>query len=186
MTRRPRAFHPTALDRLEDRVALSQGGLRSVAARVADVSRPLPQPQTQLNLNGEIAGLLRVSTDAPPGSADALTTIRLAGAGQVRPLGLVAATGRLLEGGIAGFHGGTLTLSSRRGTVNLRLEERLPPPRPSGQPVNVYQFTIEGGTGAYQQATGSGVAYLYGRGTGSGNFTGPFRLTLRSDAPLTT
>jgi hypothetical protein len=181
MTRRPRAFRPTVLDRLEDRVALSQGGLRSLAAPVADVTRLAAPPQQQLNLNGEVVGLLRITTDAPPGSADALTTIRLVGAGQVRPLGLVAATGRLLEGGIAGFHGGTLTLSNRRGTVNLRLEERLPQPRPSGQPVNVYQFTIESGTGAYQQATGSGVAYLYGRGTASRNFTGPFRLTLRSD-----
>lgn len=105
-----------------------------------------------------------------PGVGPASTTVVLSGqvegkqpldgSGTVGPLGAVTMTGTLSASGAEPVnYSGTVTLVGSSGSVTLSLSGRLFGPNYIGETVDL-TYTITGGTGAYQDATGSGKAVL--------------------------
>jgi hypothetical protein len=84
----------------------------------------------------------------------------LDGSGTVGPLGAVTSSGTLSASGAEPMnYSGTLTLVGSSGSVTLSLSGQVFGPVSLTQPVDL-TYTITGGTGAYQDATGSGHAVL--------------------------
>jgi hypothetical protein len=84
----------------------------------------------------------------------------LDGSGNVGPLGAVTSTGTLSASGAEPMnYSGTVTLVGSSGSVTLSLTGRLFGPVSIGRPVDL-TYTITGGTGAFEDATGSGNAVL--------------------------
>jgi hypothetical protein len=84
----------------------------------------------------------------------------LDGSGSVGPLGAVTSTGTFSASGAEPVnYTGKLTLVGSSGSVTLSLSGRLFGPNYIGRPIDL-TYTITGGTGAYQDATGSGKAAL--------------------------
>jgi len=84
----------------------------------------------------------------------------LDGTGTIGPLGAVTSTGTLSASGAEPMnYSGTLTLVGSSGSVTLSLSGRVFGPVSIGQPVDL-TYTITGGTGSYQDATGTGKAVL--------------------------
>jgi hypothetical protein len=84
----------------------------------------------------------------------------LDGSGTIGPMGAVTSTGTLSASGAEPMnYSGTVTLVGSSGSVTLSLSGRVFGPVSIGQSVDL-TYTITGGTGAYQHATGSGKAVL--------------------------
>ena len=84
----------------------------------------------------------------------------LQGKGAVGPLGSVTSTGKLTVSGAEPVkYKGTETLVGASGTITLTLSGQVFGPSFLGGPIHL-TYTITGGTGAYQGATGSGKAVL--------------------------
>jgi hypothetical protein len=84
----------------------------------------------------------------------------LNGSGTIGPLGAVTSTGTLsVSGAEPMIYSGRVTLAGSSGSVTLTLSGRVFGPVFIGNPVDL-TYTITGGTGAYQHATGSGNAVL--------------------------
>jgi hypothetical protein len=170
------AFHPIVGDELEPRVALSH-----VPLGAPPLVAPLDvvPPQHELLLNGTVQGAYRV---LPVASPVAGTVYGLDGQGRVKPLGFVLGRGvvRVNAPPTAGLlGGGTFTLQDRTGTVTLSLQQY--PPPTAGVPItglSYFRFTITGGTGAHQDATGAGLAML--RLQPPTDLSGTFSLSLHS------
>ena len=97
----------------------------------------------------------------------------LSGSGKIGPLGAVTSTGSLkVSGAEPVTYSGTMTLAGASGSITLSLFGRLFGPNRLGAPIDL-TYTITGGTGAFQGATGSGTAIFSPSGFSS---TGAFAL----------
>ena len=141
------------VESLEGRVVPSAAALRPMP--VAALVAPAAQGPT-LHLGGTIL----VTDTVHGGIPDIGATHALAGAGRVRSLGQVAAAGSVQTTGFiaVGRSEGSLRLSNAKGSVTLVLQG----PRQHGfsSLPTQYHYLIQGGTGAYRKAIGSGTIDL--------------------------
>jgi hypothetical protein len=127
-----------------------------VQAQAKTPDHPVSQQQS-LVLNGQVRGIYSTPFTNPDiGKSQVLT-----GQGKVAPLGSVKLRNSSLHltGFIAQGHAtGTVTLSGAKGSVTLTL---VGPTQPgfSGPPSS-FSYLIQGGTGAYKNAKGSGQLSL--------------------------
>jgi hypothetical protein len=127
------------------------------------------QPHQQMALRGTVTG----TWTSVPTNPDTGMTQQLDGAGQVKPLGAVIATGTLHMPGFIreGRTTGTMVLTNAQGSVTLQLTG---PPQPGfSPPPNTFTYKIVSGTGAYAGATGHGMA------TFSETMAGTFSMTFK-------
>jgi hypothetical protein len=161
--RRTRRTQP-GLETLEGRAVLS-----TAHPGAAVVPAAVVRGAEYLFLNGQAHG----TTRNVPTNPDAGATLALEGSGRISPLGQVRLSGALHGTGFIrqGHAGGTVQLTNARGSATLSLvgptQAGFTPPRPG-----TYSFTVEGGTGAYAHALGTGTVdlALHGR-----SFTLAFR-----------
>jgi hypothetical protein len=122
-------------------------------------------------------------TGTPPGptsgdSGSAASTVALSGAvkggnlldgsGTLGPLGSVISTGTLTTSGAEPVnYSGTITLVGATGSITASLSGQLFGPDRPGETIHL-TYTITGGTGAFQGATGSGQAYFAGMASSTG------------------
>jgi hypothetical protein len=158
------------LDRLESRQLLSTlvphfHGVATTAAH-ADIFVPR-------EVRHHTTGHGLVSSDSAPislkillsGAVHGSTQIQgsvtgLNGSGTVGALGAVTSKGSLKSSGAEPvIYSGTVTLVGSTGSVTVDLSGRVFGPTRLGQPINL-TYTIAGGTGAFQGASGSGPASL--------------------------
>jgi hypothetical protein len=125
------------LDSLEGRVYLSVSGHSLGSASAAHVR----------SHSVSLTGTLKLPM--PSGDANVVAT---QGTGNVHPLGRVNVAGTLTSTGDAG--GGNLTLNGQSGSVSLVFSVQ-PPHGLDGLPS--FHFTITGGSGAYEGASGHGT-----------------------------
>jgi hypothetical protein len=138
--KRSNRYVPTLADRLEDRLVLSHAAIHH-AAHIVHHRGQISRPVGAIVLNGTIEG------KSP-----------LVGSGTVTPLGSVTSTGSLTARGAEPVvYSGTVTLAGANGSITASLFGLLFGPQRLGQKVAL-TYTITGGTGAYQGATGSGKA----------------------------
>jgi hypothetical protein len=137
--------HALRFESLEDRVYLSVSGHKIAAARAAHVSGH------SMPLNGTIR-LTLPTTDA--------TTVGAQGTGNVHPLGTVSVTGTLVSTS-SESGGGDLTLNGQRGSVSLVMNVK---PQHGGLGMPSVHFTVTGGSGSYDNASGHGtMSFLFTR-----------------------
>ncbi len=154
---------------MESRSLLSAGLAGPAAVHVEKIRASAKAAQ---GLSGTIKGQYTISSLSAAGIGSA----QLSGAGTVKPLGHVHATGTPL-----GVNNGEaqieLVLTNAKGTVNVGLSAPVP-----GGPVKKIKATamLEGGTGAYASATGSGLATITVGKMASGGLSGAFTLTLKT------
>jgi hypothetical protein len=146
--RRTRRTQP-GLEPLEGRAVLS-----AVHPGVTVHPAALVQGAQYLFLNGQIHGTTR---DVPT-NPDTGATVALEGSGRLSALGQVHLSGTLHGTGFIqqGQPGGTIRLSNARGSVTLSLVG----PTQGGftaPPSGPYRFAVQGGTGAYAHAVGTGT-----------------------------
>jgi hypothetical protein len=131
-------------------------------------------PRVQI-LSGTIRGTFQLS-DA---NFDGNTTATINASGRVTLLGSVTATGTVT--GIVGTPGaplrGTLTLTGGQGSVVLGLSGTTPR---SLRKLPRIQVTVEGGTGAFANASGQGTASITSGRLSSGSLSGSFSFVLRT------
>ena len=136
----------------------SRGPGRPLQHRQRIRRRRRPIPSTPSN-NPPASGVGPASTTIAL-SGQVAGTQPLDGSGTVGPLGAVTSTGTLSASGAEPMnYSGTATLVGSFGSVTLSLSGRVFGPVSIGQTVDL-TYTITGGTGAYQDATGSGQAVL--------------------------
>ena len=127
-------------------------------APTTNQTAPSTDPSTPSN-NPPASGVGPASTTIAL-SGQVAGTQPLDGSGTVGPLGAVTSTGTLSASGAEPMnYSGTATLVGSFGSVTLSLSGRVFGPVSIGQTVDL-TYTITGGTGAYQDATGSGQAVL--------------------------
>jgi len=174
-------FVPTAPDRLEDRVTLSDGMMRPAAGQVVQLAAAARQAQT-LDLRGTIFGNeTRISraTDGPGVILRSPTSF-------IFPLGKVrGAGGRLsISSGASTTYDGTLTLPALNRPGALRVRIFGTQAGPAGQPANL-SYQILGGRGVFRGATGQGPALFQDFPGSRGARTG-FTLTFGDTIPTIT
>jgi len=154
-----RTYRPRLEGSLEDRIT------PSAAASTSIVAVPLAKPR-QMYIMGTINGTTMAPTHQNP---DVGTQLTLRGSGQLTALGYVGLTGSLHESGFikVGHDHGLLTLSSRRGSVILKLDRTVDHSMQSMPADPPYNFSIVAGSGAYRGANGTGTAQF--------EFGGPLR-----------
>jgi hypothetical protein len=155
-----RAFRPSALSQLEDRVVLSHIGLARPAL-VHHIQPIMPAATAQvLSLNGSISGTF-VTTRSLVGGAVSGTTTTFQGSGTISGLGAVQVSGSLSTVlSVAGQKSSveTFTLTTSKGSVTIELSKSAPAP---GKPGTVESsFAIVNATGAFAGDKGAGIADL--------------------------
>jgi hypothetical protein len=173
-------FIPTAPDRLEDRVTLSQGMMRPVAAQVVRLEAGTRQAQT-LDLRGTIFG-----NDTRTSAARAVPGVVLRSPTSfIYPLTKVTTIGRLsIRPGQTTAYDGTLTLTplNRPGALRVRIFGTQA--GPAGLPANL-SYAILGGRGVFRGATGQGEVVFQDLPDNRGARTG-FTLTFGDTTPTIT
>jgi hypothetical protein len=177
---------PLRVEELEPRVALSASHPAPVALASFPSATPLVAPSAhhehhhhhhEQALRGTIRGAYTVTNPIP----DAGAQYHLSGAGTVRGLGPVTASGTLNATGFVanGRAAGDLTLANAAGTVTLHL---VGPVQGGFAPLpEHFHFTVVAATGAYQGLRASGTADL--RLNPQSAAAGTFTLTLRPGGP---
>lgn len=154
MMRKRRAFVPTTLNRLEDRVTLSHAMATPAIISPAATNPPATHA---INLVGTVKGFETPSplASAIPGG------LLLRGQGKVAPLGQVGLIGRFsIRSGEPTFYDGTEVLFNGRGGIVVHIAGIVG--GPSGPPAHLH-YQILAGWGAFQGATGKGnVVYTQG------------------------
>jgi hypothetical protein len=124
------------------------GGL--TAAAVAPITK---RQESVLALSGTVRGGYIVSSVIP----DVGKSYQFGVAGRISPLGQTGDNGQIHTTGFiaSGIASGTMTIGAPHGTIKLQLTG---PPQPGFTPLpSTMSYTINGGTGAYTKATGSGT-----------------------------
>jgi hypothetical protein len=145
---------------LPSRTPLPAGHVADLVHRAAVTPRPAPAP---VNLHGTLQGTLFQVIRGP---IDLGIQYGLTGAGELGGQPRFQVTGSLRRVGFIaqGQATGELTLTNAQGSIMLSLVGPMQPgfaPLPGG-----FHYTVTGGTGAYQGATGDGQVALRTRPVG--------------------
>jgi hypothetical protein len=142
------------VEALESWVPLSGAAGAIHAGAVAAAMAPIVGRQGPvLALSGTVQGGYAISGLIP----DIGKTYKFGVAGRISPLGQTGDNGQIHTTGFIarGVATGTMTIGAPRGTVKLQLTG---PTQPGFAPLpSTMSYTINGGTGAYKKATGSGT-----------------------------
>jgi hypothetical protein len=144
-----------AVEPLEGRQLLSGGAY--TASPTSSHPHPLvPPADAQVLLTGPIKGVLL----SKPGMPDTGQQYQLSASGRIQPAGLVAAFGKLQTPGFinSALTTGTITLSSRQGSLSVKLTSD--PQDGFSQLPEVFTYQIVHGSGHFLGATGGGTVLL--------------------------
>jgi hypothetical protein len=141
------------VEALESLVALSGLATAHGGAVAVPEVRAIPARSPVIAFQGTIRGGYFVSTGIP----DTGSTYRIGAAGRLSPVGQTGDTAMIHTTGFiaTGMATGSMTIAAPRGNLNLNLTG---PVQKGFSPLpSTFTYTINGGTRAYQKATGSGT-----------------------------
>jgi hypothetical protein len=170
--RRRKAYTPIAVDRLEDRLTLSHLGIHPaahVAHRRAAHTAHHRAASVGDHLSGSAPPAPVTTPPAPATGSPAMPLVLsgkiegptpMVGTGTISPLGAVSSSGTLRASSAEPMtYKGTVTLVGASGSITLNLSGQHLGPQQIGRTIDL-AYTITGGTGAFESATGSGKAVL--------------------------